>query len=66
MDALGRLAAGVAHDFNNLLTAISGFGELALRQVGAGHPAGRNLEEIRKASARAASLTRQLLAFSRR
>jgi signal transduction histidine kinase/CheY-like chemotaxis protein len=65
MEALGQLAGGVAHDFNNLLTAIMGYGRFALET--AGDAAQRHdLEEIVKAASRAASLTKQLLAFSRR
>ena len=65
MEALGQLAGGVAHDFNNLLTAIMGYGRFALES--AGDAAQRHdLEEIVKAAGRAASLTKQLLAFSRR
>ncbi|HEV8267741.1 MAG TPA: response regulator, partial [Thermoanaerobaculia bacterium] len=66
MEALGRLAGGVAHDFNNLLTAILGYAELLLLKTGEASPMARDLHEIRKAGERAASLTRQLLAFSRR
>jgi len=66
MEAIGQLAGGVAHDFNNLLTAILGYGELALETVGRTHPAWEQIEEIRQAAIRAASLTSQLLAFSRR
>jgi PAS domain S-box-containing protein len=65
MEAVGRLAGGIAHDFNNLLTAISGYSEFLA--TGIEDPRlKRHAEEIRKAAARAASLTGQLLAFSRR
>jgi len=66
LEAIGQLAGGVAHDFNNLLTAITGYSDLSLRRLNEGDPIRRNLEEIKKASNRAASLTRQLLAFSRK
>jgi PAS domain S-box-containing protein len=66
MEIVGRLAGGVAHDFNNLLTAISGNAEFALEDLPAEHPARSDIQEIAKAADRAASLTRQLLAFSRR
>ena len=66
MEAIGRLAGGIAHDFNNLLTVIAGYSELAMAETGAGHAAHSHLAEISRAAGRAASLTRQLLAFSRR
>ncbi|MCC6557159.1 MAG: PAS domain S-box protein [Polyangiaceae bacterium] len=66
MEAIGRLAGGIAHDFNNLLMAILGYGELLSRRLGEAHPLHRDVLEIKKAGERAAALTRQLLAFSRR
>jgi len=66
MEAIGRLAGGIAHDLNNALTAIAGYAELALGEVPAGHAARADVEEIRKAAERAGSVTRQLLAFSRK
>jgi PAS domain S-box-containing protein len=65
MEAVGSLAGGIAHDFNNLLTAIQGFSDLALTRLGDPEALKRDLEEVRRASVRAAALTRQLLIFSR-
>jgi PAS domain S-box-containing protein len=65
MEAVGRLAGGVAHDFNNLLTAIAGYSEFLISGL-QDDQLRRHAEEIKKASARAAALTGQLLAFSRR
>ncbi|HEU5411125.1 MAG TPA: PAS domain S-box protein [Candidatus Acidoferrales bacterium] len=66
MEAVGRLAGGIAHDFNNLLMVIQGYTELLLDKLGGEHPLRRNADQIHEASQRAASLTRQLLAFSRK
>lgn len=66
MEGIGRLAGGVAHDFNNLLTVINGCAALLLEQVRAEDPLHRSLTEILTAGQRAAALTKQLLAFSRR
>ena len=66
MEAVGRLAGGVAHDFNNLLTAIMGNVSLALMKLSPSDPAGGLLAEANKAAESAASLTQQLLAFSRK
>ena len=66
VEAIGQLAGGVAHDFNNILAVITGYCEMAQRQVEVGHPARPRLDQILKAATRAAGLTRQLLAFSRK
>jgi PAS domain S-box-containing protein len=66
IETVGRLAGGVAHDFNNLLTAILGYAELVLDRLEPGHELRPDLEEIRRAGERAASLTQQLLAFGRK
>ena len=66
MEAVGRLAGGIAHDFNNLLTAITGYSDLLLHDLAPEDPRRQDVEEIGKATNRAAALTQQLLAFSRK
>jgi two-component system, cell cycle sensor histidine kinase and response regulator CckA len=66
MEAIGRLAGGVSHDFKNRLTIIKGYSQLSLMELKEGDPLKENIDIIQKASERAADLTRQLLAFSRR
>lgn len=66
LEAVGKLAGGIAHDFNNLLTAILGYTELLLVRLPESGPSRRDVTEIRSAGNRAAGLTRQLLAFSRK
>jgi PAS domain S-box-containing protein len=66
MEAIGRLAGGIAHDLNNALTTIAGYAELAIGQLGADTQERSDVQEIRQAAERASSVTRQLLAFSRK
>ena len=66
LEAVGRLAGGVAHDFNNLLTVITGYSQLLLNRVDSEHPMFPGLDHIRQSAEKAAVLTRQLLAFSRK
>ncbi len=65
MEAIGLLAGGIAHDFNNLCSIIIGYSELGMHRTQAEDPLRNNLKEIRRAGERAATLTRQLLAFGR-
>jgi two-component system cell cycle sensor histidine kinase/response regulator CckA len=66
MEAIGQLAGGIAHDFNNMLTAISGYAELLAYSFDEGDPRAEDVDQVRKAAAHAAALTRQLLTFSRK
>ena len=66
LDGIGRLAGGVAHDFNNLITVIAGYAQMALDELPAQDPLRESMAEIVKAALHGGSLTRQLLAFSRR
>lgn len=66
LESVGRLAGGIAHDFNNLLMAITGYSDLAIHHLNQDDPVRRFIDEISKAGKRAASLTQQLLAFSRK
>jgi PAS domain S-box-containing protein len=66
MEAIGQLAGGIAHDFNNMLTAISGYAELLAYSFDEGDPRADDVDQVRKAAAHAAALTRQLLTFSRK
>jgi two-component system cell cycle sensor histidine kinase/response regulator CckA len=66
LEGVGRLAGGIAHDFNNLLTVIAGYSHMTLDALPGGHHLRANVEQVVEAAERAANLTRQLLAFSRR
>jgi PAS domain S-box-containing protein len=66
MEGIGHLAGGIAHDFNNLLTGINGYSEMVLRKIAPDAPYRKEITEIRMAGERAAELTHQLLAFSRK
>jgi PAS domain S-box-containing protein len=66
MEAIGQLAGGIAHDFNNLLTTVIGYSDMALRQLSERDPIRAEIQEIQRAGEKAANLTHQLLAFSRK
>ncbi|HET7600261.1 MAG TPA: PAS domain S-box protein [Gemmatimonadales bacterium] len=66
LEAVGQLAGGVAHEVNNMMAAVIGFGEFVLNRLGLDHPATSDVNEMVRAANRAAGVTRQLLAFSRR
>ncbi len=66
LEAVGLLAGGIAHDFNNLLTVITGYSDLSLKRMPTEDPSRKNIEQIKEAGVRAAELTGQLLAFSRK
>lgn len=66
LESVGMLAGGIAHDFNNLLTVITGYSDLTLIRLAKVDPLAQNVKEIKKAAERAATLTGQLLAFSRK
>jgi PAS domain S-box-containing protein len=66
LEAIGRLSGGVAHDFNNILTAITGYSSFLLRKLDPDDPKRSDVDEIKQAADRAAALTQQLLAFSRK
>jgi len=66
LEAVGQLAGGVAHEVNNMMTVVLGFGEFAMRRLPESHPARAEMQEVVRAGERAAAITQQLLAFSRR
>src|SRR6185503_16939130 len=66
MEAIGRLAGGVAHDFNNHLTAILGYVDMMLEQIGEDKPISADLHEVQRAAERSSQLVKRLLAFGRR
>ncbi len=66
LEAIGQLAGGIAHDFNNLLTVVRGYAQCVQESLGTEHPSWEDVDQIRQAGERAATLTRQLLVFSRK